>query len=134
MKKLSKILGISFMVLIGIIFIQDNCFADDYVENNLRTKYIKESFCYLEIEDDGEAIIDVFCRARYNKTIYGKIIIQRKRNSAWTHVKTISVTGYNGRLDKERYYKLSKSGTYRVKFKTTCGGETYTVYSTKEEY
>ena len=40
----------------------------------------------------------------------------------------------NGRINTTRTYNLTYKGTYRVKFTTTCDGETYNVYSTEEKY
>lgn len=134
MKKINRFLMFSFALLLVFSFMQGECYADNSMNHKVRTEYIDESFCYLDIYSDGEASIDVFCRAKSNKTIYGEIIIQRKGWFGWSHTKTINVTGYNGSLDKNKTYNLSKKGVYRVKFKTTCGGETYSVYSTEEEY
>lgn len=134
MKKVNKMFILCFVFVLGLIFVQSECYADDLTKYGDRTQYIDESFCYLDIDSDGEASIDAFCRAKVNKPIYGKIIIQRERWYGWSNVKTIYVTGYNGRLDTNRCYSLSKKGTYRVKFKTTCCGETYSVYSTEEKY
>ncbi len=131
MKKLINFLVFSLVFVLFLGFTYSLSYADVY---NVETAYITSSRCDIDIDNNGELVVDAICRARDGKTIYGEITIQRRGWFGWFEIESFDEIGYNGKLYVEEFFSLNRTGKYRAKFTVTCVNESYTVYSTEEDY
>ncbi len=122
---------IVIFVMIVILF-SSSCLSYSYAANGAvkseRNQYI--TIVYSNIGINSSIInIDLYAKARYHKTIYGHVYVQKKGWFGWYNVNYVSVIGYNGVLNKNVKMYLKSSGLYRVKFRANCSGDSVTVYS-----
>ncbi len=134
MKKMSKIMALSLILVLCIGFVQIPAHAESNVDIQPYMENIISGSCTLSIYSDGEASISAVADARDGKTIRGKIKLQRRTSYGWVTVKTFRGTGYGGELYMGEYYQLYRKGTYRLKFTLSCDGESYSYYTRNKYY
>ncbi len=138
-KNISKVLVIGLIVMVCSILVHQVSYADNsnlFFSNMMesRNTYISYVSCDIDISDNGELFTVGLCDAIDNKTIYGKLYVQRKSWFGWKTIETFEETGYSGELIMDESLDLSKKGKYRVKLVVTCEGEKSTSYSSVMKY
>lgn len=134
MKKISKMMALSLLLALSVVFVKNPVYADSEHKYEVRMVNIMSGDCDFRIDDSGELTLSAIADARHGKTIYGKITIQRKTSSSWKNIKTYRETGRDGELYMDESYKLNTKGSYRLKFTISCDGESYSYYSKTRKY